>query len=496
MLNIKFKNEGTKLTLQKDSVLMRFIFEDDKPQKELQGLENLYGIKIPQLQKKNLLGEKGSEIKIYNTDGLPSVLLIHKVKLKNDFTNDYFRNYLSGFISSLQNENISNLQIVLPEFGGSLNDYFSSEKYFYQTFIEGILLGNYKFDKYMSEKETSGGLTVYLYGNKKSLDAAIQMGLSVMDGVFFARDLANEPPSILTPEELAHRSKKELEKSGVKVTIYELKDIQKKKLGGILAVGRGSDNPQRLVVLSYKPSGAKKKIALVGKGVTFDSGGISIKPASGMGEMKADMAGAAAVIGTFMSASKAKLPVELIGFIPAVENMPSGKAIKPGDIIKTASGKSIEIDNTDAEGRLILADALELAAEEKPDAIIDLATLTGACVVALGEYTAGLFTGSDLLADKLYTAGLNSFERLWRLPMWNEYSKLIKSDVADVKNVGGKWGGAITAAKFLEKFASPKIPWAHLDIAGPSMANNLNNYTQKYMTGFGVRLLFEYLSNL
>ncbi|HEX2867936.1 MAG TPA: leucyl aminopeptidase [Ignavibacteriales bacterium] len=495
MLNIKFKNEGTKTAPIKDSILMRFIFEDQKPQKELDSLEDLYGISISQVQKKKLLGEKGNEIKVYNTEGLPSILLIHKVKTKKDFTNDYFRNYMAGFISSLGEENVSNMQVVLPEFS-LLKDHFLSEEYFYQTFIEGILLGNYKFDKYISEKEASGTLTVLLYGNKKSLDAAIQKGLSLMDGVYFARDLANEPSSVLTPEELALRSKKELEKSGVKVTVLDLKDIQKKKLGGILAVGRGSDNPQRLIVLSYKPSGAKKKIALVGKGVTFDSGGISIKPASGMGEMKADMAGAAAVIGTFLSASKAKLPVELVGFIPAVENMPSGKAIKPGDIIKTASGKSIEIDNTDAEGRLILADALELAAEEKPDAIIDLATLTGACVVALGEYTAGLFTGNDSLADKLYTAGLNSFERVWRMPLWNEYSKLIKSDVADVKNVGGKWGGAITAAKFLEKFASNKIPWAHLDIAGPAMANNLNNYTQKYMTGYGVRLLFEYLSNL
>lgn len=495
MINIKFKNEGTKTALLKDSLLMRFIFEDEKPLKQLDLFENLYSIKIPEVQRKNILGEKGSEIKVYNPQGLPSILLIHKVKTKKDFTNDYFRNYFAGFIPSLQDENVSNLQIFLPEFS-PVEKYFSDEGYFYQTFIEGILLGNYKFDKYMSEKDNSKTLTVSLYGSKKSLDYALQNGMPLMDGVYFARDLANEPPSVLTPEELAQRSKKELGKLGVKVTIYDLKDIQKRNLGGILAVGRGSDNPQKLIVLNYKPAKAKKKIALVGKGVTFDSGGISIKPSAGMGEMKADMSGAAAVIGTFLSAAKAELPVELIGFIPAVENMPSGKAIKPGDIIKTASGKSIEIDNTDAEGRLILADALEMASDEKPDAIIDLATLTGACVVALGEYTAGLFTGHDSLADNLYTAGLNSFERVWRLPMWNEYNKLIKSDVADVKNVGGRWGGAITAAKFLEKFTSGKIPWAHLDIAGPAIQNNLNNYTQKYMTGFGVRLLFEYLSKL
>lgn len=495
MINFKFKNEGTKTASLKDSLLIRFIFEDEKPQKQLDIFENLYSLKIPEVQKKSILGEKGSEIKIYNPEGLPSILLVHKVKTKKDFTNDYFRNYFAGFAASLQDENISSVQVILPEFG-YVKNYFSDESYFYQTFIEGLMLGNYKFDKYLSERNNSKTVTVLLYGNRESLEDAIQYGQSLMEGVYFARDLANEPPSILTPEELANRSKKELEKAGVKVTIYDQKDIQKKNLGGILAVGRGSDNPQRLIVLSYKPPKAKKLIALVGKGVTFDSGGISIKPSAGMGEMKADMSGAAAVIGLFLSAAKASLPVELIGFVPAVENMPSGKAIKPGDIIKTASGKSIEVDNTDAEGRLILADALELAADEKPDAIIDLATLTGACVVALGEYTAGLFTQDDSLADALYTAGINSFERVWRMPLWNEYNKLIKSDVADVKNVGGKWGGAITAAKFLEKFTSAKIPWAHLDIAGPAISNNLNNYTQKYMTGFGVRLLFEYLSKL
>ncbi|MCU7495541.1 MAG: leucyl aminopeptidase [Ignavibacteria bacterium] len=496
MLTIKFKNEGTKTSVQKDSLLLRFISEDEKPQKQLGMLESLYNIRIPEVQKKRLIGEKGSEIKIYNPEGLPAALLIHKIRTKKDFSSDYFRNYLSGFISSFQEENLSSLQIIMPEYG-PVKNYFPDEAYFYQTFIEGIVLGNYKFDRYFSEKDPSGMVTVYLYGDKKSLDEAIRNASALMDGVCFARDLANEPSSVLTPSELAERSKKELENYKVKTTIYDLKEIQRRNLGGILSVGRGSDNPQRLIILNYKPSGkAKKKIALVGKGVTFDSGGISIKPSAGMGEMKADMSGAAAVIGTFLSAAKAKLPVELIGFIPAVENMPSGKALKPGDIIKTSSGKSIEVDNTDAEGRLILADALELAREEHPDAIIDLATLTGACVVALGEYTAGLFTKDDALADSLYTAGINSFERLWRLPLWDEYNKLIKSNVADVKNVGGKWAGAITAAKFLEKFTSSGIPWAHIDIAGPAMPNNLNNYSQKYMTGFGVRLLFEYLSRL
>jgi leucyl aminopeptidase len=213
-----------------------------------------------------------------------------------------------------------------------------------------------------------------------------------------------------------------------------------------------------------------------------------------MDEMKADMSGAAVVAGVILAAAKTKLPVNILGVIPAVENMPSAKSFKPGDIVLTSSGKSIEIEDTDAEGRVILSDALEFASKAKPDVIIDLATLTGACVVALGEFVAGLFTKNDKLADELYKTGLKTYDRLWRLPLWDDYNYLIKSNIADVKNLGIRWGSAITAAKFLEKFVDKNIAWAHLDIAGPAMANDFNNYTKKYMTGFGVRLLFEYLS--
>jgi leucyl aminopeptidase len=257
----------------------------------------------------------------------------------------------------------------------------------------------------------------------------------------------------------------------------------------------GSDNPPRFIVIEYSgaPKNKKKKIALVGKGITFDSGGISLKPALDMGEMKADMSGAAVVAGTIMAAAEEKIPINIIGIIPAAENMPSGKSLRPGDIIKTASGKTIEVDNTDAEGRIILADALHFASNEKPDLIIDLATLTGACVVALGEFAAGLFTKSESLNGSLYSAGLKTNERVWGMPMWDDYADLIKSDVADIKNIGGRWGGAISAAKFLENFVDKQIPWAHIDIAGPATPNNFTNYNKKFMTGFGVRLLFEFL---
>ncbi len=315
-----------------------------------------------------------------------------------------------------------------------------------------------------------------------------------MQSVNLAKDLSNEPGDILTPDEFASRTASIFSKNGVKVKIFNEKEIKKMKMGGLLAVGSGSEHPPRLLFAEYKGNPTKNKIkyCIVGKGVTFDSGGISIKPASDMWEMKADMAGAAAAAGTMLAIAKNKLPVNVMCAIPLAENMPSGKSMKPGDIIITSSGKSIEVDNTDAEGRIILADALHFASNKKPVEIIDMATLTGACVVALGEFAAGLFTKNDKLAKLLTESGNVVHERVWAMPMWDDYHELNKSDVADVKNIGGRWGGAITAAKFLENFVDKKIPWVHLDIAGPAMAHNYNNYTKKYMTGFGVRLLFEY----
>jgi leucyl aminopeptidase len=287
----------------------------------------------------------------------------------------------------------------------------------------------------------------------------------------------------------------------VKVSVFDEKEIARRKMGGLLAVGSGSEHPPRFIVMRYRgvtanKRGKTKNIAVVGKGVTFDSGGISIKPASHMAEMKADMSGAAVTIGIMLAVAKARLPINLVGIIPSAENMLSGNAMRPGDIVTTSSGKTIEVDNTDAEGRMILADALHFASREKPDLIIDLATLTGACVVALGEFVAGLFTKNDKVADDLYKSGIKTFDRLWRLPLWDDYNSLNKSDVADVKNDGGRWGGAISAAKFLENFVDKKINWAHLDIAGPAFPNDVSNYSKKLMTGFGVRLLFDYLNSL
>ena len=299
----------------------------------------------------------------------------------------------------------------------------------------------------------------------------------------------------MTPKELVSRTKNELSKFGVQVTALNKTELKKRKMNSLLAVAEGSDHSPYLLILKYKPKKkSNKKIVLVGKGVTYDSGGYSIKPSDSMIEMNADMAGASTVIGTIMAAARLKLPVELIGIIPAVENMISGSAYKPGDIISTSSGKTIEVKNTDAEGRLILADALEYASKLKPDEILDFATLTGAVVVALGEFTAGLFTKNDTIAKALTESGEQTFERIWRLPFWDDFSEGLKSETADISNLGPRWGGAITAGKFLENFVDKDIPWAHIDLAGPALKHKFRSYTEKYNTGFGVRLMIDYLS--
>jgi leucyl aminopeptidase len=497
MFKLEAISGGKRILYKPFSISLKYLIDEKKLGKSLDNLLRVSNLKLSELQKQNFLSKEGHDIRISNFNGKPDELIISKIKVDESFSKDYFRNHLAGFIQNLGNEKVKNLHIFIPKYE-YFKKYFDDEEYYYRTFIEGIYLGNYTFDKYFKTKKTIKELEVYFYSeDERKLKSAIVKSLNVIDGVNFAKDLQNEPSNVLTPSELASRISFKLKDAGIKVRVFDEKEIKKRKMGGVLAVGKGSVNPPRFIVLEY--NGAlgkknKKKIALVGKGVTFDSGGISIKPSSNMSEMKADMSGAAVVAGAILAAAKTNLPVNILGIIPAVENMPSQKSFKPGDIVLTASGKSIEIEDTDAEGRVILSDALEFASKAKPDVIIDLATLTAAVVVALGEFVGGLFTKYDKLAEELYKAGLKTYDRLWRLPLWDDFNYQIKSDVADVKNLGRRWGGAITAAKFLEKFVDKNIAWAHLDIAGPAIANDFNNYTKKYMTGFGVRLLFEYLS--
>lgn len=501
MFKLSLKSSSKKISYQNLSISIRYFIDEKKLKVSVKNFERLSKTHFSDLQMRNFLSNDISEVRIPRINGKPDEIICTKVKLDDKFNNDFFRNHLAGFIQSIEKEQLKFVHVFIPSYS-HFKKYFDSEEYFYQTFIEGIYLGNYEFKKYKSDKKKLKSLEITFYAeNEIKLRNALINAQSLMEGVIFTKDLQNEPAGILTPDELGNRIKNTLTKAGAKVKVWNEKEINKRKMGGLVAVGSGSDYPPRFIIIEYdgskKYSKSKKNklkaIVLVGKGVTFDSGGISIKPYQDMWEMKADMSGAAIVAGAILAAAKSKLPAKIIGLIPSAENMLSGTAMKPGDIIVTASGKSIEVDNTDAEGRIILADALDYASKLKPEVIIDLATLTGACVVALGEFVAGLFTKNEELSNELFKLGIKTHERIWPLPMWDEYHTLNKSEIADIKNLGGKWGGAITAAKFLEYFVDKKIKWAHMDIAGPAIANNYNNYTKKYMTGFAVRLLYQYL---
>lgn len=358
----------------------------------------------------------------------------------------------------------------------------------------GLRLRAYKFDRYKTKKKDGeeGGLRADVslaVGDVASAKKAFASAGHVADGVIIARDLVNEPPNVLYPEEFARRAS-QLRKLGVKVEVLDVKAMQKLGMGALLGVGQGSARPSRTVIMRW--DGGKKgeaPVAFVGKGVCFDTGGISIKPAGSMEDMKGDMGGAACVVGLMHALAARKAKVNVVGAIGLVENMPDGNAQRPGDIVTSMSGQTIEIINTDAEGRLVLADVLWYVAKKtKPKFMVDLATLTGAIMVALGTEHAGMFSNNDELAERLLTAGIESGEKVWRMPLGPEYDKLIDSQFADMKNTGGRHGGSITAAQFLQRFVDG-TPWAHLDIAGTAMGAPKTDINQSWGSGYGVRLL-------
>jgi leucyl aminopeptidase len=369
-------------------------------------------------------------------------------------------------------------------------------------FALGLRLRGYRFDKYKTRKKDTEDDSVetpdFIIGSSyaAAARAAAQERFALAEGVELARNLVNEPPNVLSPVEFADRAKA-LEKLGVEVETLDEKAMGKLGMNALLAVGRGSARDSRLVTMRWDGARSKrtKPIAVVGKGVCFDSGGISIKAASGMEDMKGDMGGAACVVGLMHALAARKAKVNVVGVIGLVENMPDGDAIRPGDIITSMSGQTIEIVNTDAEGRLVLADALWYVQETfSPRAIIDLATLTGAIMVALGNEMAGLFSNNDDLAQRLAAAGETSGEKVWRMPLGPAYDKLIDSKFADVKNTGGRHGGSITAAQFLQRFVK-ETPWAHLDVAGTAMGSPPSDINQSWGSGWGVRLLNRFMAD-
>jgi leucyl aminopeptidase len=415
-------------------------------------------------------------------------------KRKND--SEALRLAAATTVQDLRERRITRCTVVLPD--EQLSDLPLKNKT--QATVEGLLLASYRFDRYHTEngRERPPLLKhLQLLATEKSRLAEAEQGARearhLCRGVYLARDLVNEPGNVKSPDYLARQALAMAGETGLECTVLGKPDLEKEGMGALLGVAQGSVREPRLIVLRYQGGIREEKpIALIGKGVVFDSGGLSLKPSEKMAEMKVDMAGGAAVLGTFLASALLRIPVNLVGVIPAVENLPSGSAIRPGDILTSLSGRTIEVLNTDAEGRLILADALTYVQRFEPRVVIDLATLTGACIIALGHHATGVLGNHSGLIQQLIRAGERSGEKLWQLPLWEVYADQLKSEVADVKNTGGRPAGTITAAAFLKKFARD-YRWAHLDIAGTAWENSGNDYRPKGGTGVGVRLLVQYL---
>ena len=358
---------------------------------------------------------------------------------------------------------------------------------------EGFLLGSYRFAGYKSEPSRSVLERVELVGASAH---AVERGRTLGEATRLARDLINEPAETMTPDILARRAREIADVNNLECEVLEEDELKERGFGGLLGVARGSEQPPRFIILRYKPDGAKSKVALVGKGVTFDSGGYSIKPAKGMETMKTDMSGAAAVLGTMSGVSKLGIKTEIVALIPSTENMVSGDAIKPGDVITHYGGKTSEVLNTDAEGRLVLADALHFACQEQPKAIVDIATLTGAIQIALGKKIGGLFANDDTLLRELEGAAESAGERFWHMPLAEDvYRSEIDSEIADIKNTGSSapYGSSTVAALFLREFVDEGIPWAHLDIAGIARADSDYDENSRGGTGVATRTLLTWL---
>ncbi|MCW5828066.1 MAG: leucyl aminopeptidase [Deltaproteobacteria bacterium] len=436
------------------------------------------------------------------SDHIGQVLLVGLGTEKN-FTLDSVRLALSRVGNRAADSKAKSLTVavaVKPPKGADEQD-------FAQAAAEGLVLGGYRFDRFRkstSSQESNGAsgklparIGVIPEGMKQSARFAggLKRGEVLARATCLARDLSNLPANYATPSHLADQARKTASGSRqITVKIFGPAEIRKEKMGAFLAVAQGAEEPCRFIVLQYRGTASSKApVVVVGKGVTFDTGGISLKPVAKMDEMKHDMSGAAAVIGLFAALKELSPKVNVIGLAPCTENMPSGRAYRPGDIITSRSGKTVEVLNTDAEGRMLLIDALDYAKKYKPRAIIDLATLTGACVVSLGHTFAGLISNDDKLSASLLESASRTGDLLWRLPFHQDYLDLVKSKIADLKNTGGPDAGTLTAAAFLREFVDPKTPWAHCDIAGTAWLSGPSRYHPRGATGWGVRILADYL---
>ena len=492
---MKIRSESLKPSTKKTAVLCAFVLENSKEPFGLGKINEKINTSVKEAVKETK-GKIGS-MSIVNTLGIisPKKILIAGLGPKNKLSTDVLRNVSGKIAQKVRSMGLPEFSIIVPS-GFPIDSNTSIS-----AIVEGSILSMYSFDTYKKEKsEKSPNLSI-LVSNSKNSQKIISKAEIISQGVIYARSLANLPPNDCSPSRLASFANAVATKNRLKCKVFSKDELKKKGFGGIYAVGQGSKNEPKLIVLEhFKGKKSDKPIVLVGKAVTFDTGGISLKPSDKMDEMKFDKCGGCTVLGIMKAVSELKLPINVVGLIPSVENMPGGESYRPGDIIRLYSGKTAEILNTDAEGRLILADALAYGIKQySPKSVIDFATLTGACIVALGNNVAALVSNNQQLTEKLKKSSEKTSEEIWQLPINDDYIDMIKSSVADMRNVGmGRAAGTITAAAFLAN-AVDDVPWAHIDIAGTAWtqdATKKKSYNPKGATGFGVRLILEYLSTL
>ncbi len=446
---------------------------------------------ISSLIRRGEIKGKFGELGIVHTLGkLPAgIVAVAGVGKRQDFNMDKVRGVAGEFCRSLRKLNCRKIATMLHGEGGEIEPEALSE-----AIVEGSLLGLYSFGRYKKPEygDIEEMLIVAKEGSKLPfLEQGLRKGKAMAEATSLARDMVNEPSNYMTPAQMADIAKEIAAKYNLEFKVFNSKDMEAMGMGALLGVARGSSQAPKLITLSYKgDEQSDSSIGFIGKGVTFDSGGISIKPSEGMGEMKDDMAGGATVMAALSAIAQLKPKVNVTSIIPATENLPSGTALKPGDVLKAMNGKTIEVISTDAEGRLILADALGYAQKLGLSPLVDVATLTGACCIALGTLYSGLFGNDQELVDKVLKAADRTGEKLWQMPMPEEYKEQNKSEIADVKNTGNRYGGAITAALFLAEFID-NTPWVHLDIAGTASSSKESGYLVKGATGVGVRTLGE-----
>lgn len=505
MLKTTVKTE--KLLQHKTSCLVLFCSEEKKLTEDLKQIDQaLNGPIAAAFKDRRFLGKPNQTLLLNSRGGMKSDnVLLAGVGKAGEVTEEHLRQASGTAAKMAENARFKKISYYLPD--GALEkvltrDRKKSSDDTARAVAEGSYLALYHFDHYKSDAKDdppSRIEEVILLGDSRSsisrLLQASERAAMVADGVCLTRDLILQPSNTLTPSFFADTAGKVAAKHKIACKILREADMKKLGMGSLLGVSKGSHEPPAFIILEYK--GGKKNdapVVIVGKAVTFDTGGISLKPPANMDEMKKDMSGGAVTLGTLQVAASLKLPINVVGLIPATENMPGGSAIKPGDILKSMSGKTIEVLNTDAEGRLILADALSYAARFKPRAVVDLATLTGAVIMALGHFAAGVLGTDDELIGDLKAAGALTGERLWELPLWDEHDKETKSDIADLKNIAsaGVGAGTTMGAAFLKPFAGEQ-PWAHIDIAGTSWSGKDKSYIPKGASGFGVRLLIQFL---